>query len=791
MDHATPTGADTTVAPGLDTARLNRRSPQPLAKRSAAPPDAVVACVLCGGSGSRLWPLSRRDRPKQFQTLTGGKSMLAKTLDRMRAGGEADTTIVVIGAAEHEKALLEAVEPHEPSTCQVILEPMPKNTAASVAIAARHALGDGDSDPLMLVVPADHEIGPDNLFWETVADGMDAARDGKLVVFGVRPTRPETGYGYIQIERKANQQSPNFLRFVEKPDEAKAAAFVADGNYLWNAGIILCRASAIRDAFERLQPAIWKRVGKAYETAAKRGRSTLLPQNVFATIPPISVDHGVLEHFADIAVVEARFQWSDVGSWEALFTLGDPDANGNVVIGDVVSHDCHSSYIRSDGRLVATIGLEGITVVSTADATLVAKTSRVQEVRLIAERLEQQARAELRSPPQIGLEPASPRMRLRCRRWLTDEALPFWGRHGVDHVHGGFHEAVGLDGTPIMKPKRMRTMARQVYSFAVAARRGWYPDARELVAHGLDFLRSHGRRADGGWVKLLDPAGAVLDGAGDAYDQACMLLALAHAHRCGFAEARDLADETMAYVDGVLADRRSGGFHEDDAGTLPRRANPHMHLLEAFLAWHKATGETCWLERASAIGDLFNHHFFDSETWTVGEYYDAAWRPMPGQQGDWTEPGHHFEWSALLCELAACSDWKDQSRAAYKIYCSALASGTNRLTGLAFGAVSRNGKALDRISRSWPQAEAVKAAIALDQADELQLAREVEERMERIFRTHLSPAKSGLWLDRIAEDGTPVATEVPASILYHLVTAFNRYLEYRSTAADTNRPASA
>lgn len=790
MDHATSTGAETTVAPGLDTTKLKRRSRRLLGKRPASVSDSVVACVLCGGSGSRLWPLSRRDRPKQFQTLTGGTSMLAKTLDRMRAREGSDTAVVVIGAAEHEKALLEAVEPHDAAACHVILEPMPKNTAASVAIAARHALSDDTRDPLMLVVPADHEIAPDDLFWQTVEDGMDAARDGKLVVFGVKPTRPETGYGYIQIERNGSGQSPHFLRFVEKPDEAKAAAFVADGNYLWNAGIILCRASAIRDAFEKLQPAIWNLVGQAYDTAATRGRSTLLPKKLFATIPPISVDHGVLEHFADIAVVEARFRWSDVGSWEALFTLGDTDPGGNVVVGDVIAHDCHDSYIRSDGRLVATIGLEGITVVSTADATLVAKTSRVQDVRLIAERLEQQARAELRSPAQVGTEPSSSRMRVRCRRWLTEEALPFWARNGVDRVNGGFHEVLGLDGRPLDRPKRLRTMARQVYSFAMAARRGWHPDAEEFVAHGLDFLGTHGRRPDGGWVKLIDPAGAVLDDTGDAYDQACMLLALAHAHQCGFAEARGLADETMAYIDGVLADRDAGGFREDDTGTLPRRANPHMHLLEAFLAWHKATGEDCWLQRASAIGDLFNRHFFDSDTWTVGEYYDASWRPMPGPQGEWTEPGHHFEWSALLCELAASSDWKDRSRAAYKTYCSALASGTNRITGLAYGAVTRNGKPIDRVSRSWPQAEAVKAAIALDQIGELQLAREVEERMERIFRSHLSPAKSGLWLDRISEDGTPLAKEVPASILYHLVTAFSRYLDYRSANAGTTHAAS-
>jgi mannose/cellobiose epimerase-like protein (N-acyl-D-glucosamine 2-epimerase family) len=202
-----------------------------------------------------------------------------------------------------------------------------------------------------------------------------------------------------------------------------------------------------------------------------------------------------------------------------------------------------------------------------------------------------------------------------------------------------------------------------------------------------------------------------------------------------------------------------------------------MHLLEAFMAWYDATGDRTYLRRAARIVDLFRSHFFDVESWTLGEYFDAAWKPAAGERGTWTEPGHHFEWASLLVDFAGRSGQDDLNGFARKLYASAIANGLNRATGLAYGAVSREGLPLDGQSRSWPQTEAVKAAIALDHTGGPDMKPEIEERVGRLFRWHIDPAPLGLWIDRIDERGRSRATEVPASIFYHLVCALTQYLD--------------
>lgn len=252
---------------------------------------------------------------------------------------------------------------------------------------------------------------------------------------------------------------------------------------------------------------------------------------------------------------------------------------------------------------------------------------------------------------------------------------------------------------------------------------------------------------------------------------------LAHAYQAGNPDALRLGQETFAFLDEHLEDDRLTGFLETSDGTELRRSNPHMHLLEAFLAWYAATGERGYLRRAARIIDLFRSHFFDTESWTLGEYFDAAWNPAVGPKGQWTEPGHHFEWASLLVEFAAKSRQTDLIAFARKLYASAIATGLNRSTGLAYGAVSRAALPLDLISRSWPQAEAVKAALALEGTGGPDLKPEIEARVGRLFRWHIDPAPLGMWIDRVDEKGSAVATEVPASIFYHLVTALMQYLD--------------
>ena len=384
------------------------------------------------------------------------------------------------------------------------------------------------------------------------------------------------------------------------------------------------------------------------------------------------------------------------------------------------------------------------------------------------------------APGQAALLERCPRRgiwRGRVATWLFEETLPRWSSNGVDWDNGGFHEALSFEGIPLGKPKRMRTMARQVYAFSVAKLRGWDGPADEIVAHGIDFI-SRGRTRQGGWARIQNIDGSIVDECEDAYDHACVLLALAFAHKAGNRDALALGDQTMAFVDNHLEDKHLRGFLEDREGSPVRRTNPHMHLLEAFLAWHGATKDHSCLRRSARIIDLFRTHFFDVETWTVGEYFDDTWKPMPGHQGQWTEPGHHFEWASLLVEFARKSGQMDVIGYARKLYASAVANGINRSTGLAFGAVSRTGNPIDLVSRSWPQAESIKAAIALQGTGGPDMGPEIEARVGRLFDYHINMAPPGLWVDRIDVSGRAIAAEVPASIFYHLVTALMQYLDY-------------
>ncbi|ESZ75197.1 MULTISPECIES: mannose-1-phosphate guanylyltransferase/mannose-6-phosphate isomerase [unclassified Mesorhizobium] len=737
--------------------------------------ERIVSFVMSGGVGSRLWPLSREDNPKQFHDLSGDGSMLAKTLRRLTARPEGETPIFLIAAERHAERVHADLAGLDLAGGGPLFEPTGRNTAAAVALAALRTLSEfGDS--LVLVVPSDHEIATPKQFWQSVEAGSQAALAGRLVVFGIKPTQPETGYGYIEVAAESGGVF-DVSRFVEKPDLATAQSYLSAGTFYWNTGIFLFRAGAMRDAFAAFQPDIWQATEAAYKAATSDLSGLYMPLDLYAAIPSNSIDYAIMERAKDIAMVPAGFRWNDLGSWQSLLDVGPADAKGNVVVGDVVAIDCENSYIRSDGRLLSAIGMKDVAIVSTADATFVAPVSHSQHVKKIVEQLEKSGRLETRFTPAHDRVIESGAWRRRVHHWLFEETLPLWSTSGVDERHGGFHEALGFDGEALLKPKRMRTTARQVYAFAVAKARGWDGPADRLIAHGIAFMAGKGRTDRGGWVRTLNVDGSVADPTEDAYDHSCVLLALAHAHMCGDPDALRLGQETFVFLDAHLEDSRMTGFLETSDGEGERRSNPHMHLLEAFLAWYEATGDRTYLRRAARIIDLFRSHFFDAESWTLGEYFDAGWKPAAGEKGTWTEPGHHFEWASLLTDFVARSGQGELSNFARKLYASAIANGLNRATGLAYGAVSRQGLPLDLVSRSWPQAEAIKAAIALDGPGGPDLKPEIEARVGRLFRWHIDPAPLGLWIDRIDERGRSLASDVPASIFYHLVCALTQYLD--------------
>ncbi len=730
---------------------------------------------MSGGVGSRLWPLSREDNPKQFHTLSGDGSMLVKTVKRVAARSAGPVSVNLIAAGRHAERVNFDLTGIDLKGGHGIFEPKGRNTAAAVAVAAQVALAHGDS--LALVVPSDHEITTTAQFWDTIELGALVAAKGRIVVFGITPDVAETGFGYIECgPANDTMEARDVLRFVEKPDLATAQHYLKSGNFLWNAGIFLFRASVMRDAFLKYAPDIWNEVIVALANAEADEAGIFLPDDKYSTIRSEAVDTAIMEKLKDIAVVPAQFRWSDLGSWQSLLDVSPTDENGNVVIGDVLAIDCKNSYLRSEGRLLSVIGLDGMAVVATHDATFVAPVSKSQNVKQIVERLEKTGRLETRITPVHDRMPETGSHATRIRHWLFEETLPLWSNAGLDRINGGFHEALTFHREPILRDKRMRTMARQIYAFGVAHEMGWTGPSLEIIDHGISFIENNGRSKNGGWVKVLSSDGGVIDATEDSYDHACVLLALAYAVKAGHPRAKKLGDETFIFIDKYLSENGGSSYRETSEGGALRRSNPHMHLLEAFLAWYRVTGDESYLYRATKIADLFANRFFDTENWTLGEFFDSNWQAPNNDQSQWTEPGHHFEWASLLVAYAQASGRSQFNAYARKLYSSAIANGLNRATGLAYDAVTKTGIPLVRTSRSWPQTEALKAAIALDRIGGPDMKPEIEARAGRLFRWHIEPAPQGMWIDMIDEKGRAKSHEVPASIFYHLVFALTEYL---------------
>ncbi|PZU46020.1 MAG: mannose-1-phosphate guanylyltransferase/mannose-6-phosphate isomerase [Sphingomonas sp.] len=353
----------------------------------------ISPVLLCGGSGTRLWPLSRADVPKQLQALAHEETMLQATA--LRASGTVGrlnfrNPVVVSGDAHQylvtEQLLHVRIQPEI-----VILEPQGRNTAPAVALAALYHVGRGNPDTLMLVMPSDHIIGNEVAFHNAVLSAAPSAMAGRLVTFGIEPTEAATGYGYIEAEKAvAGQTVRSVRRFVEKPDAETAKTYVASG-LLWNAGIFLMKASAFLAALEQHAPDIAVGVTSAMAQSEQDGLFLRPHANSFAAIPSISIDYAVMERSGMVSVIPVDMGWSDVGSWDALWKVTAPDADGNVVRGAGALVNCRDSLVRNDGGpYVAALGLENMVVVATGDAILIAPRSRAEDIRKVVDRIEEQ-----------------------------------------------------------------------------------------------------------------------------------------------------------------------------------------------------------------------------------------------------------------------------------------------------------------------------------------------------------------------------------------------------------------
>jgi mannose-1-phosphate guanylyltransferase/mannose-6-phosphate isomerase len=351
------------------------------------PADTLVTpVILSGGSGTRLWPLSRKALPKQLLALTGERTMIQQTAVRVQ--GEGFATPLVISGQDHRFLIAEQLRGAGICDARIVLEPEGRNTAPAAAIAAL-LVAEDDPEGLVLIMPSDHVIQDEPAFHRAIGTARQAAAAGALVTFGVAPTRPETGYGYIKgAEPLADVPGALAIeRFVEKPDQATAEAYVESGDYFWNSGMFLFSAQTFLDEMARLQPHMLDCCRAALEYAHRDMDFIRLGEAAFVACPSDSIDYAVIEKAANAAVVPVAMGWNDVGSWGSLWEIAQRGTDGNVIQGNVVTEGARNCYFRSEGPMVAAVGIEDMVVVATKDAILVSHRDASQDVKKIVDQL--------------------------------------------------------------------------------------------------------------------------------------------------------------------------------------------------------------------------------------------------------------------------------------------------------------------------------------------------------------------------------------------------------------------
>jgi mannose-1-phosphate guanylyltransferase/mannose-1-phosphate guanylyltransferase/mannose-6-phosphate isomerase len=352
----------------------------------------MIPVILSGGSGTRLWPLSREFNPRQFLSVVSDKTMVLETLALL----DGNAGLIPPSAVCNEDHRVMMAEQLLEIGCQasaIILEPVGKNTAPAVAMAA---LAASSEDDVLLVLPADHVIEDKLVFQKAVEQANVMAEAGYLVTFGVVPTSPETGYGYIKRGDEIREQSFNVAAFVEKPNLATAAEYVDSGDYFWNSGMFAFKAKRYLEELEKFNPEMLNSCRKAFSAAKIDLDFTRLDKEIFSDCPADSIDYAVLEKTEQAIVIPLNIGWNDVGSWSALWDVTNKDERGNAIHGDVLAIDTSNSFIHTEGRLVATIGLHDFVVIETDDAVMVAPKDRVQDVRLVVDQLKELGRKEAR-----------------------------------------------------------------------------------------------------------------------------------------------------------------------------------------------------------------------------------------------------------------------------------------------------------------------------------------------------------------------------------------------------------
>jgi mannose-1-phosphate guanylyltransferase / mannose-6-phosphate isomerase len=727
----------------------------------------VHPIVLCGGPGSRLWPVSTARQPKPFVDLLGGPSLFQRTLARVAKAQGASPAVIVTGVAHAEQARAQIEADGGAET--FLVEPVGRDSGPAL-LAAAAWIARTDPTGVALAVASDHHIPDEEAFAAAVEAALPAAAAGHIVTFGVTPTYAATGYGYIR-PGAALAVAPAVRavgRFIEKPDETRARELVDEG-CLWNSGNFMFRADILLEEAARHAPEMLDAVQRALESG--RSEEGIFQLGApFAQAPKISIDVAIMEKTARAAVLPIDYAWSDLGAWDAVWAASQGDAEGNVVSGAAVVHDSTGCLVRAgDGARLVVIGAQNLAVVAHGGEVLVVALDRAADLKpALAALAELDARAA--DIPEPGELEAAGR---RLKAWLFEDALPLWWCFGGDHLGGGFHEALGQDLAPARLDRRVLVQARQAHVFATAGLMGWPGPWPAAVDHGLDYLTDRYRRADGLYRRAVDRGGAVVDDVARLYDQAFVLLALATSARALPGHRPKLETEARSLAGAVRRtfECEGGGWRADDASPS-YLADPIMHLFEATLAWSEVSEDPAWRDWASEIAGHFLTRMVDAEGGRIVEEFDARWRPSLGPEGRRLEPGHHFEWAWLLERWSRMTGQAGPREVARSLYASGE-RGVDPRTGLVFDALSDDFSLLETTSRLWPQTERLKAALALARGESGEdLALEAAARSAAgAIQAYLETPVAGLWRDAPGAAGARETGPAPASSFYHIVGA--------------------